>query len=150
MARTDTLRRQHDRAMEIAQHLRTMTRHYRRRDDAVSIATELARLLGLLRIHLAQEDQSLYPAMMASSDPQAATLARDYQREMGDLALVLEGFMQRWCSSTVIALKIDEFRTDLDRLLTALALRIERENQFLYPLADSLDGPAPAPVLRVA
>ena len=138
MAFTDRLRDQHDLAIDTAGHLRDLVQGHRAGDDAIAIATQLARLQGLLRIHLAEEDQYLYPALIAVKDRRAAVLAEQFQNEMGSLAWVTEDFMQRWSSSAVIAVNFAAFNLALDCLLGTLAARIERENITLYPIADAL------------
>ena len=138
MAFTDRLRAQHDFATNTAGHLRDLVQRHRAGDDAIAIATQLARLHGLLRIHLAEEDQYLYPALIAVKDRRAALLAERFQTEMGSLAWVTEDFMQRWSSSAVIAVNFAAFNLALDCLLGTLAARIERENITLYPIADAL------------
>jgi hypothetical protein len=90
-----------------------------------------------LRVHLAYEDVELYPSLMDSRDPGAARTAAAYFAEMGGLATDLEYFARHWSCSVSIAGNIDEFRHDLHELMLALAVRIERENRYLYPLAES-------------
>lgn len=52
-------------------------------------APELLRLLmelaGQLKLHLALEDESLYPKLVKATDPKTAESARRFQREMGGL-----------------------------------------------------------------
>lgn len=138
MAFTYRLRQQHDLATIMADHLRDLVRRHRPGDDAVQIAIQLARLVGVLRVHLAEEDDHLYPALRELSDGNAAALAERYQTEMGTLAWTIEEFMQRWSSSAVIALNFAAFRAALDALLADLMARIERENASLYPVADAV------------
>ncbi len=138
MAFTDRLRQQHDSATIMTDHLRNLVRRDRPGDYAIEIATQLARLLNVLRIHLAEEDEYLYPTLIAIEDRNAAALAQRYQLEMGSLASNLEDFMQRWSSSAVIALNFAAFKIALDLLLGALLARIECENATLYPIADAL------------
>ncbi len=138
MAFTDRLRQQHDLATIMTDHLRNLVRRDRPGDYAIEIATQLARLLNVLRIHLAEEDEYLYPTLIAIEDRNAAALAQRYQLEMGSLASNLEDFMQRWSSSAVIALNFAAFKIALDLLLGALLARIECENATLYPIADAL------------
>ena len=138
MAFTDHLRQQHDMATVSARHLRDLVRRHRPGDDTLAIATDLARLLGVLRVHLAEEDEYLYPALIATNDGIAAELAERYRAEMGSLAWDVEEFMLHWSSSAVIALNFASFKSDLDRLLGALEARIKRENLSLYPVADAL------------
>lgn len=138
MAFTDRLRQQHDLATIMTDHLRDLVRRHRPGDNAIAITTQLARLLSMLRSHLAEEDEYLYPVLIAAEDRTAAALAERYQAEMGSLAWEAEEFMQRWSSSPVIALNFAGFRIALDQLLGALATRIECENATLYAVADAL------------
>lgn len=109
---------------------------YRCAADALPIAFQFNKLVGLLRIHLAQEDVQLYPDLMASGDHQVARLALTYVAEMGGLASELELFAQRWSSSAVISGAFAEFSEAARELILQLAFRIERENRHLYPLAE--------------
>ena len=136
MIKMDILRRQHDAALEMAQRLLEMVDDYRPGDAAYPILVQFNRLFGILRVHLVHEDVELYPALMASPDPQVARTAQAYVDEMGGLAAELECFATHWACSASIAGRFDEFRDDVNELMLALAVRIERENQYLYPLAE--------------
>ena len=57
--RTATLRRQHDAASQLASELVAQVEGYSDVAEAPRIAVTIARLLGLLRIHLALEDKLL-------------------------------------------------------------------------------------------
>lgn len=61
-----------------------------------------------------------------------------YAAEMGGLANELERFVRRWPSSAVIAGSFNEFADAARGMVLALAVRIERENRFLYPLAEAV------------
>ena len=137
MAYTDRLRQQHDLATIMTEHLCNLVRDHRPSDDATAIATQLARLIGVLRVHLAEEDEYLYPALMESHDRDAGQLAARFQTDMGALAWTMEEFMQRWSSSAVIALNFSAFRAALEVLLGTLLVRIACENETLYPVADA-------------
>ena len=127
----------------MAERLLDLVNEYRSAADALPIALQLNRLVGLLRVHLAQEDVQLYPELIASGDPETARMALAYASEMGGLAGELELFAQRWSSSVGIAAAFAEFAEVTRELMLRLATRIERENRYLYPLA----GP---PVRRAA
>lgn len=139
MARTDMLRRQHDAAVVIVEEISASIYNFREARDAYAIALKLAKLKGLLRIHFAQEDRSLYPAMMASSDAEVAATAATFQKEMGHLGAAFESFADRWSTSAAIAANFDQFREESADLFGKLANRIERENEDLYRLADTID-----------
>jgi hypothetical protein len=137
MVKTETLRQQHDVALSMADRLIDLADNYKPETPAIPILMQLNRLLGLLRVHLAHEDVELYPSMMDSSDPEVARTAVTYFSEMGGLAMDLEYFSRHWSCSVSIAGNIDEFRQDLHELMLALAVRIELENRYLYPLAET-------------
>lgn len=122
----------------MAQRLLVLIDSYRDRQDSFAIALQLAKLIGLLRIHLAYEDTQLYPRLAACADPAVAELARSYMVEMGSLAPAIERFASRWSSSAVIGGAFDEFRAGAHELIAALEVRIERENVYLYPMADMI------------
>lgn len=136
MIKIDILRRQHDAALDIAQRLLELIDAHLPGNPGYPILMQLNRLYGVVRVHLAHEDVELYPALAASPDPEAARTASIYLDEMGCLALDLECFARNWSCSASITGNFDEFRRAAHDLVLSLAVRIERENQFLYPLAD--------------
>jgi hypothetical protein len=142
MTELTDLRQQHDAALAMADRLIDLIDEYREEDDALPIAVQFSKLVGLLRVHFAQEDVLLYPALVASGDGEVARLALSYAAEMGALAHEIEGFVRRWSSSAVIAGDFPTFAAAARELVLALAVRIERENRFLYPTADELAGRA--------
>lgn len=137
MVNTEILRQQHDAALLMADRLIDIVDNYDPRTAAIPILMQLNRLLGILRVHLAHEDVELYPKLIESSDPEVARTAAAFVAEMGSLAIDLEWFAQHWSCSASIAGNIDEFREGAHQLVLALAVRIARENRYLYPLAES-------------
>jgi hypothetical protein len=141
MVKMEILRGQHHAALAMAERLLELVHEYRPGHSGVAILIQLNRLYGILRLHLAQEDVQLYPALMASPDPRVAHVAQRYVDEMGGLALDLECFAQHWSCSASIVNNFDEFRDATCDLISRLAVRIERENVQLYPLADAIVEP---------
>lgn len=141
MAHTAELRRQHDAASQAMAGISLQILAYRGRDDAYRLTLGVAQLLGLLRIHLAEEDMYLYPQLINAGDRRTAEMARRFADEMGDIAGRLEEFAMRWSTSAMIDARFDEFRQETRAIFAALETRIRRENQQLYPLADRLTGP---------
>jgi len=137
MTATDNLRREHEAALEMSGRLFDLIKGYSGDRDAYGIEIQLSKLVGLLRIHLAHEDVQLYPELEASNDEGIARLARSYSAEMGGLATELEIFARHWSCSASIACSFEEFREEAHTLLLALAVRIEREDRYLYPLAEA-------------
>jgi len=137
MIKFENLRSQHDDALAMAERMLEMAANPDGRAVAIPLLMQLNRLLGLLRVHLACEDVELYPALTASPDPLVARTAQRFVDEMGGLAIDLECFARRWSCSVSIADGIEEFREAANKLVMDLAVRIERENRILYPLAEA-------------
>jgi hypothetical protein len=140
MNRTANLRRQHDALLAMAADLQDDIERLATIADAQRIAGLLARLTGVLSMHLAAEDKALYPAMMASSDRRTADCARTFEDQMGGLAAAYMAFADAWRSPDRILAETDAFARDCETVFGALAIRIKRENEELYPLADAMAG----------
>ena len=141
MIKMDILRRQHEAALAMAERLLELVDGYESDAQVYPILMQFNRLFGILRVHLAHEDVQLYPALMASHDPEVARTAKAYFDEMGGLAAELECFARHWSCSASIAGNFQEFRDAAHELMLVLAVRIERENQYLYPLARAVADP---------
>lgn len=140
MPRTTNLRRQHDAALELVKQLAASIAGDRPSEtEAYQLSLTLARLTGLLGIHFAMEDKSLYPSLIGSGEPEAATTAAAFQEEMGGLSAAYAAFTERWKGGP-------RHRRGLSTVPKRSAGDIrgawrsdERENTTLYPLADNLD-----------
>ena len=93
------------------------------------------RLCRELLAHLTTEDKMLYPALIASSNPQAVLTADQFSNEMGGLAAAFKLYIEDWTWDR-IANDWPGFCAATQKILTALGNRIRRENEILYPLAD--------------
>ncbi len=149
--RTANLRRQHDTALalagEIIEALPALVAQPQR-EHAVRITLLLAKLTGLLRIHFAQEDRALYPSLMASGRGTVAEVARRFFEEMGQIGPLYAGFAEKWSNADALAAAPGEFQSECLAIFRALADRIARENDVLYPLMDAEFGAESRP--RVA
>lgn len=103
--------------------------------------TELAAARGLLRDtllrHLKCEDWILYPRLKASGDPELIRVTREFELEMGDLAADFAAYDEKWTTERVAAAWPD-FCRETAIMLDILAMRVEREERDLYPLAECL------------
>ncbi len=138
MSRTANLRRQHDAAVDLVGEIVRASTTIERHQHAYDITVKLAKLTGLLRIHFVQEDKTLYPYMMASTNGLASDTARAFSAEMGGLSQTFEHFAQRWTSSAALLADPEGFRRESAVVFEALGKRIVRENEQLYPLADAI------------
>lgn len=138
MARTDNFRKQHVEILSIARDINQQLGPELSEQEAASIRRQLSKMHGIVGLHLAMEDQSLYPSMLRSTDAEARTLAQQYSDEMGDLALAFDAHMKTWASNTAVSNAAAAFTEQTKGIFNALSKRIHRENTQLYPVADSL------------
>jgi hypothetical protein len=107
------------------------------------LSTELAAARGQLRDmlvrHLKCEDWVLYPRLRASGDPELVRITREFEVEMGDLAADFVAYDEGWTSERVEA-EWPGFCRETRIIFDVLAMRVEREERELYPLADKLRG----------
>jgi len=138
--RTTSLRRQHDSALQLAGEITAKARQLGQapaRTQALEVTLLLAKLTGLLRIHFAQEDRSLYPTLMASSRGGVAEMARRFFEEMGQIGPAYAAFSAKWSSVDTLVAAPAAFEAECAAIFGALAARIERENNELYPAVDA-------------
>jgi len=138
MTSTHLLRSQHIDAIAMMERLLGLLDHCNGADDASLIMFQLAKLTQLMRVHFAQEDYCLYPALIASSDPEVAEAANAFQREMGELWEQYEAFARSWSTSVAIITNFGEFKAECVAIFGAIEDRCTRENELLFPLADAV------------
>ncbi|MDQ8756119.1 hemerythrin domain-containing protein [Sphingosinicella sp. LHD-64] len=129
----EDLRAQHEGIMRIAAELRTAVE---RGDKLQPVAALRWRLARELITHLAIEDRLFYPALMRSADAEAVRVAARLRDETGSFAADFTAYMARW-NDLRVAREWEAFRTETKTILDALADRITREDQALYPLAEA-------------
>lgn len=105
--------------------------------DALAIGLGLERLTALLRVHLRQEDECLYPQLLASEDPLVAEAARAFQSEVGELLQQYELFAARWPSHHVIAADFEQFKGECAIIFAAIDDRCRREDSQLFPVVEA-------------
>ena len=137
MARTTSLRAQHDAAEAMIDHIFHDLAAYRSDRDAFPLTLKLARLAGILRTHFALEEEVLYPTMIESDHREAAVMARVFRSDHGNVANQFERFIERWSKSDAIAASLRQFEYEAGMLFAALRERMDRENRVLYPLAET-------------
>jgi hypothetical protein len=133
MVDTRNFRRQHDEILALAASIRGQIRA----KNVADANRSLAKLNGLVKMHLATEDDSLYPRLMKSADPAVKKTAQEFHKEMGGLREVYAGFAKKWMPAAVTA-DPSGFDVEFGKVTSALGDRIKRENEVLYALADKV------------
>jgi hemerythrin-like domain-containing protein len=138
---TTQLRYEHELLIGMSEALGAGTRCDAPPPDLPRLLTLLSQFTQLLRVHLLREDSVLYPALEASADRVTAALAARMREEHGALDRHVAAFDQTW-SSDEIRRRWRDFSADVADFLDIVRLRIDRENDELYPLLDPLEDVA--------
>lgn len=91
-------------------------------------------LSAKLRIHLALEDDALYPRLMRHPDARLRDRAEQFQTEMSGLRETYETFLRDWLHSGRFAQNRSGFVQAVRAIFGLLTARLRREDADLYPL----------------
>ncbi len=105
--------------------------------NAGDIARLIVRMSSTIKLHLAVEDQALYPALQRGHHPELARMGQQYQRDMGPIAQAYEAFARRWNLPESVRRDEQGFRDDANRVLRMVHERMQRENRDFYPRIES-------------
>jgi len=136
MGETDSFRRQHQEILMLVKELQPRLDATTLKRDAAPVAEGLQRLAVMLKAHLALEDATLYPKLLAHTDASVAATARRYQQEMGGLRTAFVNYVEGWPTASSIQAAPDGFLAQTQRIVAALLARIEMEDGELYPMLE--------------
>lgn len=98
----------------------------------------LSKLMGVLRTHLALEDDLLLARLMVHADADVRTTAKRFVEEMGGIKAAALANNDRWLDTTAIKADAATFVKETQGILGGLSDRITRENDELYALVDAI------------
>ena len=101
--------------------------------NAADIARLIVSMSSTIKLHLAVEDQALYPALQRGDNPELARMGQKYQTDMGPIAQAYEAFARRWNRADSVLHDEQGFRDDANRVLRMVHERMQRENRDFYP-----------------
>lgn len=101
--------------------------------NAAHIAGLIVSMSSTIKLHLAIEDQALYPALQRGANPELARLGHQYQKDMGPIAQAYDAFTRRWNRPESVRHNEQDFRDDANRVLRMVFERMQRENLDFYP-----------------
>lgn len=130
---TASLRQQHQDLGKLLVHVQT---RIKAGAPGAELRAALVEFSGKLSVHLAGEDRSIYPALIASTDAGVAAMARRFADEMGGLGQAFKGFMARYANGALIDAQRATFATEYDGIVNAVVKRVQAEENELYPAAD--------------
>lgn len=99
---------------------------------AKSARTLLSELADKVKDHLAEEDKDLYPVLLTHSDSDVRSTAWKFISGEHALRQAFADYRKKWLSDKGIEYS-EELVEETNELLAALIVRIDREEQYLYP-----------------
>jgi Hemerythrin HHE cation binding domain len=144
MSETEIYRRQHVEIVKLVQGVQAFLAPGALKGDASAVRLKLSELSAKVGLHLAMEDGTLYPALMAHRDPKVRDTASRFNNEMSGIKAAFQTYSEKWTESAIRGNSVG-FIEETNRLFVALANRIHRENTELYPLLER-EAPAKQPL----
>lgn len=138
MARTQNYRDQHQQLLKLAGELGAITSGGRVAERSAEARKLLPEIAGKLKIHLALEDQSLYPELLKHKDDKVRDTAKRFIAEMGGISAAVDKYLNRWATAEAIAGKPAEFSRETSEIISALGQRIQKEDTVLYAMVDRI------------
>lgn len=106
--------------------------------NAADIARLIVTMSSSIKLHLAVEDQVLYPALRKGAGTRLAAMGQKFQSEMDAIATAYMGFAGRWNHAAKVAGDPEGFRADANTVLKLLYARMQKENTVFYPAIEAL------------
>lgn len=137
MRKTETYRQHHQELRAIATRIDALLDVDSIATDPNGIAAVVRELFGKFSVHLAIEDNSLYPRAKALTDTRLHEVASRFETEMGGLRDSFDAYRKSWPGPLAIARDPAGFAAETRAVLTALRERVGREESQLYDLIDA-------------
>jgi hypothetical protein len=137
MSKTDTYRKHHDDLRAIVARLESRLDPAAIAAGSDAVAAVLRELFGKFSVHLAIEDNTLYPRCLDHPDLKVRDTARRFQREMGDLGQGFDTYKKAWPGPMAIARDPGGFILATHDMLKRLKARVDREETEFYALIDA-------------
>jgi hypothetical protein len=100
---------------------------------ASDVHRALSSLSGILKVHLAMEDRSLYPNLVNHRDVALRTLAIRFLDERAVLRQQYDDYKTRWHSAASIESGAEKFIDETRAILGMLWNRMKMEDDVLHP-----------------
>jgi hypothetical protein len=130
----DNLTRQHRELIKVATELFGWLDPAKlQREGAGTAFRAVSSMTGILNVHLAMEDRSLYPRLLSNADLHLRTLAQRFLDERGQISERYESYRARWSSAAAIEAGAAAFVDDTRAILGLLWNRMKLEDDVLHP-----------------
>lgn len=126
------LLRQHQEVLELMNQISAFQTAEQVRENAFAISGLLAKLSGIIKIHLSSEDKYVYPVLSKHQDSAIRHTAEVFVLEMGELAKAFEAYKTKFLGASKIAANAQAFLSESQAVFSALQARIKKEDAGLY------------------
>lgn len=107
-------------------------------ENAGDMARMIVAMSSTIKLHLAMEDSTLYPALQRSGNQSVAQLGKRFQDDMKKIVAAYVEFSRKWNTGNRLAAEPETFRAEANSVLKTLFDRIQRENTDFYPAVEAL------------
>jgi hemerythrin-like domain-containing protein len=136
MAITANLKKQHKEILDIVERISVLLNPDVLSQDAEKAEILLSKLTGHLELHLAWEDEALYPALLRHPKEEIRILTKVFSEEMGGISRTFARYTANWPNAAAIQQDPDSFINESREIFDSLSSRINQENNHLYPLLE--------------
>lgn len=105
---------------------------------AADIAQQVIAMSGVIKLHLAVEDRTLYPALQAGGDAALARMSNLYQGEMEGIVGAYLAFAHKWNTAAHLLAAPEDFRREANVVLRTVYERIKKEDREFYSAIEAL------------
>ena len=132
----DRFKQQH---IEILSSISTLRTHVRNgiANNATDIAALIVAMSSTIKLHLAVEDSTLYPALQNGNNRALAQMGKRFQDEMQSIAASYLAFSRKWNTAARVEEDPEAFRADANSVLKVLYERMQKENTDFYPAIEA-------------
>jgi len=138
MLATERFRRQHQELLVLASEITKLLDPTKLAQDATEVRRLVAKFRGLLVVHARMENEALYPRLLEHADSAIREKVGAIFKDVGPIYDAVDGYSERWPNAEAIQSDAPGFIKDTKHIMRTLGARVTRENDELYPLADSL------------
>lgn len=106
-------------------------------EHAAAISQHIIGMSGMVKLHLAVEDNLLYPALESSGNSSLANMSKRYRDEMNGISGGYLEFASKWNSPRLLEEQPEVFREEANRVLKILYERMKKEDREFYPAIEA-------------
>lgn len=106
-------------------------------EHAADISARIIAMSGIIKLHLAVEDRTLYPALESSGDAVLARMSARFRGEMDGISGAYLAFAGKWNTARHLAEQPEAFRDEANVVLKTLYERMRKEDREFYPAIEA-------------